>query len=244
MIRLGQAVRIALGIGIVVSWAFPPTSSYAMGLRSFVALPVDKGGTVLRLTLEQDTDIDRLNASVAYGLSADQTILLGFPYRLSPAGNNRQGDLSALYRHILWRRDAGTGTTRTGLLAGLIAPTEPDRDAAVQLGMVHTHFVKRHEVDLDLLYQSGMENRPDSGRYDLSWQYRLSPTRRPDWGLPAEVNSVLELNGRWNEGNNTTHQMTLGLQWIHPKYVVEGGIVQDLNNAEETHYLVSVRTHF
>lgn len=245
MIRLGQAARFALRIGIVASWPLSATS-YAMGLRSFVALPVDKGGTVLRLTLEteQDTDIDRLTASAAYGLSANQTILLGFPYQLSPPGNNRQGDLSALYRHVLWRQDTDSGTTRTGLLGGLIAPTESNRDSAIQLGMVYTRFIDRHELDLDLLYQSGMDNRPDSGRYDLSWQYRLSPSIRPDWGLPTEVNTVLELNGRWKEGNNTAHQLTLGLQRIHPKYVVEGGIAQDLNNSEETRYLVSFRTHF
>ena len=75
-----------------------------MGLRSFVALPVDKGGTVVRLAFERvkGTDADTLTASAAYGIDVKRTLLLGIPYRLSPAGSNRYGDLTMLYRHIVW----------------------------------------------------------------------------------------------------------------------------------------------
>jgi hypothetical protein len=221
-------------------------SVYGMGLRSFVALPVEKMGTVMRLSVEsnQDTDTSILSTNAAYGLSAGQTLLLGIPYRLSPGGANRQGDISALYRHILWQKDRLSGTTRAGLLAGAVIPTGNKRDAAAQAGFVYTHFINRHEMDIDGLYQKGIDNRPDSGRYDISWQYRLLPVEYPEWGITSELYSVLELNGRWNEGNNMTHQVTAGLQWVHQKVVIEGGIVQDINNEHDFRYILSTRFHF
>jgi hypothetical protein len=227
-------------------WFGFANSSYSMGLRSFVALPVEKEGGVVRLSIEhaEEADTDILTTSAAYGFSAKQTLLLGLPYRLSPAGDNRQGDVSALYRHIVWQEDSPSGTDRLGFLGGAIIPTKNDRDAAIQAGFVFTHFKNRNEIDIDALYQEGMGNRDNSGRYDISWQYRLSPVERIDWGIEREVNSVLELNGRWNQGNNITHQLTAGLQWIHQKIVIEGGIVKDLNSANETRYISSTRFHF
>lgn len=94
------------------------------------------------------------------------------------------------------------------------------------------------------MYQLGIDNRLDSGRYDLSWQYRLFPVDRPNWGFASELNTVVELNGRWAEDNTVTHQLTLGLQWIHQKVVIEGGMVNDLNNANETRFILSTRFHF
>ena len=123
-------------------------------------------------------------------------------------------------------------------------PTENDRDTAVQAGFVFTHFKNRNEIDVDFLYQLGIDNRLDSGRYDLSWQYRLFPVDRPNWGFASELNTVVELNGRWAEDNTVTHQLTLGLQWIHQKVVIEGGMVNDLNNANETRFILSTRFHF
>lgn len=214
---------------------------HGMGLRSFVALPVEKDSTVVRFAYEHshDVDTDVLSANVAYGLSANQTLLLGFPYRLSPGGMDQQGDLSILYRHILLQQDRQSGTSRFGLLGGAIIPTENDRDGAVQAGFVFTHFQDRNEIDVDALYLAGVEDRPASGRYDVSWQYRLSPVNRPDWGIPPELNSVLELNGRWQENDGTVHQLTTGLQWV-----IEGGIVQDLNATKDWYYLLSTRFHF
>lgn len=222
------------------------TNAYAMGLRSFVALPVEKEGVVVRFSVEQTKEANTTTfiTSGAYGISAKQTLLLGLPYRLSPSGNNPQGDVSVLYRHLVKQQDTLTGTRRLGLLGGAIIPTEKERDAAVQAGFVYTQYKGRNELDVDALYQSGISNRKDSGRYDVSWQYRLSPTERPDWGIASELNSVVELNGRWKEGNSTTHQVTLGLQWVHPKWVLEGGVAKDLNNAEELRYLLSTRFHF
>ena len=218
----------------------------AMGLRSFVALPVEKGGAVMRISYvnAQQASTDTLDANAAYGISAKQTLLLGLPYRLSPAGSNQQGDLSLMYRHIVWQQDSLEGTNRLGLLGGAVVPTESDREAAIQAGFVFTRFRNRHELDIDALYQQGLENRIDRGRYDVSWQYRLTPETRPDWGIGQELNSVLELNGRWSEGNSITHQITLGLQWINQKLVVEGGVFKDLNNAAEIGYIASMRFHF
>ena len=176
----------AIGLGVV-------NSSQGMGLRSFVALPVEKGGAVVRLAFEHAGEINRnrLITSMAYGFNAKQTLLLGLPYRLSPAGAQRQGDVSALYRHIIWQVDSLSGTNRLGWLGGVIVPTTANRDGAAQVGFVLTHFKHRHEIDVDVLYQVGAGKRVDSGRYDLSWQYRLSPVERPDWGIATEVNGVL-----------------------------------------------------
>lgn len=222
-----------------------------MGLRSFVALPVESGGMVVRLAVEhaRETDTNTLITSAAYGISAKQTLLLGAPYRLSPAGSNRQGDVSVLYRHIVWQQDHLSGTNRLGLLGGVLIPaddipTGSHQEAAVQAGFVFTHFKNRHEIDIDALYQAGMDNRPDTGRYDISWQYRLAPNQRPDWGIAPEIYSVLEFNGRWREGQSTTHQVTTGLQWVHQQWVVEGGVAKDINNKHELRYILSTRFHF
>lgn len=223
-----------------------PTLAPAMGLRSFVALPLEKGGTVLRLIGERntDTDVDMLTTELAYGLSGTQTLFFGLPYRLSPAGSDRTGDLSALLRHIVWQVDNDVGTSRLGLLGGAVLPTESGRDGQLQAGAVATFFRRRYEWDLDLLYQKGLDRAPDSGRYDVSWQYRLAPVTYPEWGIGSEWDSVLELNGRWTEGNGTVHQFTAGLQWIHRRWVLEGGVVQDLNGPEDTRLVLSTRVHF
>lgn len=238
--RTSAAALFTLGV------LMAPMLASAMGLRSFVALPLEKGGTVLRLFAEHnaDIDIDTLTTELAYGISGTQTLFFGLPYRLSPAGGDRTGDLSALYRHIVWRVDDDAGTSRLGLLGGAILPTESSRDGQIQAGAVATFFRRRYEWDLDLLYQKGLDQARDSGRYDVSWQYRLAPAVYPAWGIGSEWDSVLELNGRWTEGNDTIHQFTAGLQWIHRRWVLEGGVVQDLNGPEDTRLVLSTRIHF
>lgn len=222
------------------------TNVYSMGLRSFVALPVEKDGAVVRFSYEhtKDTNTDFMTTSAAYGLSSDQTLLLGMPYGLSPSGNNQMGDVSILYRHLIWKKDSFSGTKRLGLLGGAIVPTDSQRDGAVQAGFVYTYFKDKNEIDIDALYQKGLENRKNSARYDISWQHRLFPNNRPIWGLSQELNSVLELNGRYKEGDKITHQVTTGLQLINKKRVLEGGIVKDINNEKELRYILSIRFHF
>jgi len=221
-------------------------TSLAMGLRSFVALPVDKGGQVLRLQLQRnfDADIDRAIASLAWGISGRSTLLFGLPYRLSPGGSDQLGDLSFLYRHTVWQVDAPGTTSRLAWLGGVVIPTDNNRNAAVQAGAVATFYRGRYEWDLDVLYQAGQGNRPNSGRYDVSWQYRLTPAEYPEWGLASEWGLVLELGGRYCQGQQTVHQATGGLQWIHPRWVLEAGVTRDLNGPDDTAALLSVRWHF
>jgi hypothetical protein len=229
-------------VAIVGSAAQP---ARAMGLRSFVALPVEKGGEVVRLQIERNESADRniAAASLAHGLSGTQTLLLAVPYRLSPGGRDRWGDLSALYRHIVWQVDGANRTSRLGLLGGAVVPTDGDRDLALQAGAVATFYRGRYEWDLDVLYLRGQGARPDAGRYDVSWQYRLTPAEYPDWGLVPEWNMVIELGGRYTQGESTTHQITGGVQWIHRRWVLEGGITQDLSGPRDRSALLSFRWH-
>lgn len=221
-------------------------SLYGMGLRSFVALPLDKGGAVVRFQFERNRDagVSLGIANFAYGIGVKHTLLLGLPLRLSPGGSDRWGDLGLLYRYTTWQQDYAGGTRRFALLGGVVVPTDDGRDAAIQAGFVFTSVSGRNEWDIDALYLAGMGDRADSGRYDVSWQYRLFPRQYPEWGIATELNSVIELGGRWTEGNELVHQLTVGLQWIHPRWVLEGGVFQDINGPEELHFLLSTRFHF
>jgi len=232
---------------VVAAWLMMSSSgAWAMGLRSFVALPLEKGGIVLRLFDEHnlDRDVNVLTTNLAYGISGKQTLFLGLPYRLSPAGPDRLSDLNVLYRHIVWQVDDEIGTSRLGLLGGVVVPTDSDRDLRMQAGVVATFFRRRYEWDLDALWVQGTGNAPDAARYDISWQYRLTPATYPEWGAATEWDGVLELNGRWVEGNTLVHQFTSGLQWIHRRWVLEGGVVQDLNGPADTRLVLSMRIHF
>ncbi len=223
-----------------------PQALWAMGLRSFVALPIEQGGHVVRLIAQSNKDqsTDYLKANYAYGISSKQTLLLGLPYRLSPSGSDETGNLSALYRHIIWQDDKKNSTTRIGLLGGVVLPTKKERNGSIQAGVVATFYENRYEFDADILYRQGLGNDKNSGRYDLSWQYRLTPAKYPEWGVRSEWDIVLELNGRYLEGNATTHQITSGLQWIHKQWVLEGGVFKDINNEHDTGFLLSTRFHF
>ncbi|MEO1889879.1 MAG: hypothetical protein ABGX33_08175 [Cycloclasticus sp.] len=240
--QIKSLIYITLALALIT-----PSMVSAMGLRSFVALPVEKGGKVIRIQLQsnRDTNTDTFVANLAWGINHQQTLLFGLPYRLSPQGTEQTGDLSALLRHIIWHNDTHKGSQRLGLLAGAIIPTDNDRDTAWQAGAVYTQYLGRHEWDIDALYQVGTGNRLDTGRYDLSWQYRLSPSVYPEWGSPsAEWDSVIELNGRWKETFGTTHQVTLGLQRITQQWVLEAGFVKDLNKKYDNSILFSLRFHY
>jgi len=230
---------IGLSFGIIFN-------SQAMGLRAFVALPLDKEGKVVRLVFKhnQPLNVNQLITQAAYGISDKQTLFLGLPFRLTPKNQQGLGNISILYRHIIWQNDQLSGTSRLGLVGGVRVQTNVNNDIAIQTGFVFTHFKNRYEIDLDGLYQTGIGQHPDSGRYDISWQYRLFPAQYPEWGLSQELYGVLELNGRWHQGKKLTHQLTTGLQWIHQSWVFEGGIVRDLNNSHEWRYVLSTRFHF
>lgn len=239
MSRNGLFISAGLAVAILQSQA------QGMGLRSFVALPLEKGGAVLRGTVDHNTDTDSntFMFNAAYGISHQQTLLLGIPYRLSASGRNRMGDIGALYRHTVVQLDTLQGTDRLAFMGGVIVPTDDKRDEAVQAGVVFTHFRDKYEFDVDVLYQQGLGDRLNSARYDLSFQYRVSPSEYPEWGMPHEWYAVAELGGRWVQGDNTTHQITLGLQWVTKRWVIEGGVVQDLNSLNQTQLLFGVRFH-
>jgi len=217
-----------------------------MGIRSFVALPVNKSGLVARFQYLRNTDANTSTfiTNAAWGITGKDTLLLGIPYRLSPSGSNRLGDVSALYRHTLWQHDKQLSTTRLALLAGVVVASESNRDNAVQMGLVATFYRDRNALDVDFLYVRGLDKRRDEGRYDISWQYRVSPVEYPDWGFTTEWYSVIELNGRWREGKSIDHQLTTGLQWIHHNWVLEGAVIQTINNSHDLQFLVSTRLHF
>jgi len=238
--------RMVVAVLIGISLALSGSGAWAMGLRSFVALPIEKGGTVLRLFDEYNfnSNVNVLTTNLAYGISGRQTFFLGLPYRLSPSGGNRLKDLRVMYRHIVWQVDDDSGTSRLGLLGGVLVPTNGDRDVGVQAGAVATFVRRRHEWDVDALWVQGTGKAPNAARYDISWQYRLTPASYPKWGSVGEWHSVLELNGRWAEGQTFVHQVTAGLQRIHRRWVLEGGLVQDLNGAQDTRLVLSLRMHF
>lgn len=223
-----------------------PSAANSMGIRSFVALPLEKGGTVLRFLGERNLDqnINVLNTNAAYGISGHQTLFFGIPYRVSPSVSNRLGDASLLYRHTTWQVDTRRGTSRLALLGGAVLPTETDRDAGIQAGAVATFYRKRYEWDIDALWQQGLDNRLNTGRYDLAWQYRLSPETFPEWGIASEWDIDLELGGRWIESNTVIHQTTVGLQYINKRWVAEFAVVQDINQSSDTRILIGTRIHF
>jgi hypothetical protein len=235
--------RVCIAGGLVLTLI--QSTVYGMGLRSFVALPVEKNGTVLRSIVEHNTDNDtnNLTANMAYGVSHTQTLLMGLPYRLSSGDGDSLGDAGILYRHIVRQQDTAVGTQRVGLLGGVIVPTDGDRDNALQAGTVYTLYRGQNEIDIDVLYQQGLGNRNNAARYDLSWQHRISPTEYPEWGIPKELYVVTEIGGRWKQGNRTVNQFTLGLQWVIKRWVIEGGAIKDLNALHQTSLLFSVRFH-
>lgn len=231
-----------LGLAMAVS----ALNASAMGIRSFVALPLEQGGTVLRLFGERNQDENRntLTTNLAYGVTARQTVFLGLPYRLSSGEGDRLGDTSALYRYTAWQVDTMQGTSRLGLLGGAVIPTDSDRDLRVQAGAVATFYRQRYEWDLDALWIEGTGNASDSARYDIAWQYRLTPAEYPEWGIGSEWDVDLELGGRWDRNNAMVHQATVGLQSIHKRWVFEGAVVQDLNGPDDTRFILSTRLHF
>lgn len=221
------------------------SSISAMGLRAFIALPLEREGMVFRFQglLDPNKGIDVFATNFAYGISGKQTLFLEFPYRLSPAGSGRAGDLSALYRHIVWQQDMPGATNRLGLLGGVFIPTKSTSDGGAQVGAVATFYKRRHELDVDGLWGQGFGVSLNTVRYDISYQYRLIPSVYPETDLGAEWDAVVEYNGRWREDTHLIHQITIGLQWIHARWVLEGGASKDINSPQDVLYIISTRIH-
>jgi len=221
------------------------SSSMAMGIRTFVALPLEQGGVVYRVVDEENLNNNHniLTGEFAYGIAGNQTLLLGYPYRLSPSGANRSGDVSVLYRYTVWQEDFADGTYRFAPLVGGLIPTNGASDGGVQGGAVATFYQGRHELDVDGLWGQGFGQSPNVARYDIAYQYRLMPAQYPESGLTSQWNIDVEYNGRYKQGTHLIHQTTLGLQWVHPSWVLEGGVIQDINHPHDTQFIVSMRFH-
>lgn len=218
-----------------------------MGLRSFVALPINQGGVVTRLVIDEvpTTNNDRLTTNAAYGIDGTQAVFLAVPYRLSSGSGDRLGDVSLLYRKNFWQDIDSADSSRVGFLIGGVVPTDSDRDPLASIGLVATRIDDRHEWDADILWQQGIDDALNTLRYDLSWQYRVYPHEYPEWGLSSVVNTVIEFAGRGVEGETVVQQITSGFQWVvTPRWVLEGGVTKDLNGPHDTNYLISTRFHF
>ncbi len=215
----------------------------AMALRAFVAMPIEPGGSMLRLMAIQNTANGNtmLMTGFAYGISGKQTMFVSVPYRSSM---NNFGNLSVLYRHITVQKFSKGKSWRAGYLAGIEAATDSSGNVWAQAGPVATWSQGRHEIDADLLWIDGLGTSNSRARYDLSWQYRVFPKKRSAWGDDAEWFSVSEIGGRWTQGGELIHQATFGLQRIATRWIIEGGVIHNLTGAAQTSLLISTRIRF
>lgn len=221
-------------------------SSQAGGLRSLVALPLEPGGIITRIQVLKWSSPDDMTVAgtVMYGLTTNQTLILRAPYQDVEGGNDGFGYLTGLYRHTIYQRDEPSATRRMALIGGFRVPTDSSLDPQVSAGLVTTIYRGRSEWDVDFVWMEALGQSGNNGRYDVSWQYRLTPVEYPEWGIPSEWQSVIELGGRYTQGSETVHQLTVGALSVHPSWVLETGIVQDLNGPHATALLLGFRKRF
>jgi len=220
--------------------------AYAGGLRSLVALPLEPGGIIARLQGIGSSSPDNISVAgtLLYGLTTRQTLILSVPYRDLETGDDGFGYVTGLYRRTVYQYDEPNATRRIAVIGGLRAPTDGDLDPQISAGLVATMYKQRSEWDIDLVWMEGLGRSGNNARYDVSWQYRLTPAEYPEWGIPTEWQSVVELGGRYAEGSEMVHQLTVGALWVHPSWVLETGIIQDLNGPNATSFLLGIRKHF
>ncbi len=131
--------------------------------------------------------------------------------------------------------------------------------------MVLTRQVLRWQLDGSLSYLANTEANDyeagDEARVDLSCQHRVRP-RELGTGVPAFVYAVLESNLVWRDrdeasggvvadSGGTAWFLAPGLQYVRPRFVVEGAVqvpvAQDLDGAAlETDWIgiLSARVNF
>ena len=221
-------------------------AAQAGGLRSLVALPLEPGGVVTRLQVVGSSRPDNITVAgtVLYGLTTHQTLIFNVPYRNLETGDDGFGYVTGLYRRTVYQHDEPNATRRIAVIGGLRAPTDSDLDPQISAGLVTTIYKRRSEWDIDLVWMQGLGRGGNNARYDVSWQYRLTPSEYPEWGIPSEWQSVIELGGRYAEGSEMVHQLTVGALWVHPSWVLEAGVIQDLNGPNVTSFLLGIRKHF
>lgn len=203
----------------------PMSGALAAGINTDVALPVRKGGFVLRSQIRWLRGNDNLNVVaipnvLVYGATPDLSLFTIVPYIFrdeeftdSSSGNrvenddNGIGDTTFLARYTVYSRDYPTGTTRFALLGGIKLPTGDDDLEPITtdsldfpLGLVATaSWGFRHEVDADLVYRINTEaddfERGDDLVYDLAYGFRVYPWTLPEFGVPNFIYLVAEANG-------------------------------------------------
>jgi hypothetical protein len=198
----------------------------ATGVRSFVALPVEDGGVVVRALggFQDDRALTTLGLSGAYGITAKDTLLVGLPLRSLAAGPDMHGPTSVLYRRTLWQRDAPEGTSRFASLVGLTVPVEGGQASQIQVGGVYTYYRDRTQWDVDAIWRPERSGMPASGRYDIAWDFRLSPAEYPDWAPVGEWHLIAELNGRYVEGIGTDNRLLAAGRYTRRSWLLEFGV--------------------
>ncbi len=232
--------------GLVALTCLLGHAAHAGGLRSLVALPLEPGGVITRLQVVGSSNPDNISigGTVLYGLTTRQTVIIGVPYEDLEFGDDGYGYVTGLYRGTVYQHDEPNATRRVAVIGGLRVPTDSNLDPQIAAGLVATVYKKRSEWDFDLVWMEGLGRSGNNARYDVSWQYRLTPSEYPEWGIPTEWESVIELGGRYEEGSEMVHQLTLGALWVHPSWVLEAGVIQDLNGPDATSFLLGIRKHF
>jgi len=240
-----------------------PGAALAQGINTNVALAVaeDEGIFRSQLRYRRATDdpagtgreLDALVApqTLVYGVAPEITVFATLPVlahrRLEPGDGSVKrdsavGDLRLLGRYTFYIDDyAPLSTRRVAVLAGLKFPTGGDGFGTPSFdpifGAVGTWVAKRHEVDLDALYQVATTRHGfeagDEVRYDLAYRYRLWPQRFGSRLI--QLNGVLELNGRWRdrtqvEGSTIEASggslllLSPGAQFIAKRFIVEASV--------------------
>lgn len=207
----------------------------------------------------------------------DKELHLDTPAGRVTRGAGGLGDVTTFAKGRIWTQDGRGWTRRLSLLAGLKWPTgdfgrsdsfgelprplQPGSGSFDPLaGAVFTWQTLGWQLDAGAVYHHNTERAGfelgDTLDVDLAAQLRLLPRRLPARGVPAYLNGVLELNGRWAgrsqvdgrsdpDSGGQTLALSPGLQWVGTRWLFEAGVqvpvIQDLNgNGLETDYTVTV----
>ncbi|MBD3608940.1 MAG: hypothetical protein HUJ30_00140, partial [Gammaproteobacteria bacterium] len=143
---------------------------------------------------------------------------------------------------IGWHKADTEKTVMAALLAGVLISEQSDNSP--QFGGAITYSRGRSEIDFSAFWRQGTGMMTDMKRYDLSWQYRLVPSVRPDWESVPEWYGVIELGARWMDEPSIPHQLTVGIQRLAGPLVLEGGVVMPVEGDADNQYIMSARYRF
>lgn len=233
-------------------------------INTDVALTPRKGGAIFRLQYRYtDADgagmIQHVNSSnvigtFVYGITERLAMFLTLPYanrqvdRVVPRmgrveqAHDGLADITFKLKYRFWQKDLGVGDTLRWAALGGLNIRSGDGDFSSDsydpiIGTVFSARMGRMIFDTDLVYQMNTgrgEFRHDTLRYDVSAAYRLvvGETRNTTY----ELDTVIELNGRYVADG--THELYLspGLQFITEQWALEASIqlpvVQDLSSGQ------------